>query len=90
MSLGFENIALMIFILGLILALLISYLIADAYCGGWDKSLLRTTNFKSSFKLVITPYQKRVLKLSIMLSPLVLFLEVILYWLWLRDIIFRR
>jgi len=77
----------MMFILGSILSLFISYLIADTHCGGWDRSRLRTINSKSSFKLVITPYQKRVLKLAIMLSPLVLLFEVILYWLWLRDII---
>jgi len=79
----------MIFILGLILSLLISFLIADTYCGV-DVSRFRTKNIKISFKLAITPHQKRVLKLTIMLSPLVLFLEVILYWLWLKDIIFKR
>lgn len=81
----------MIFIVGLIFSFALSYLIAETWCGGWDKDYSdRAIKLKNTFRLVITPYQKRVFELAIILFPLLLILEVILYWLWLKDIIFKR
>ena len=82
----------MMFICRLLLWLALSYLVADTWCGSRLKDDLDSgaTRLKNTFRLVITPYDKRVLKLTIMLSPFVFILEVILYWVWLRDIIFKR
>ncbi len=82
----------MMFICGLLLSLVLSYLIAHTWCGSRRKDDLDSgaMRLKNTFRLVITPYDKRVLKLTIMLSPFVFILEVILYWLWLRDIILKR
>jgi hypothetical protein len=82
----------MIFIYGLLLSLVLSYLIAVTLCGSRLKDDLDRggNKLKNTLRLLITPYDKRVLKLTIMLFPLLLFLEVILYWVWLRDVIFKR
>ncbi len=79
----------MMIVLGLLLSCVLSYLIASAYYGGWDKDLARTIDAKNSFKLIITPYQKRVLKLTILLSPFVFLLEALCYRLWIRNLIFQ-
>ena len=81
----------MIFIYELLLSFALSYLIADIWCGiRFKDDLDRALELKNPFRLVITPYDKRVLKLTIMLSPLLLLLEVILFLLGVGDIIFKR
>ncbi len=82
----------MMFIYGLLLSLGLSYLIAVTLCGGRLKDDLdrEALKVKNTLRLLIIPYDKRILKLTITLFPLLLFLEAILYWLWLKDVIFER
>lgn len=76
----------MLIISAVLVALALSYMIADTLCGP-DINLIKTINTLPSFKLIVTPHEKRVLLLTIKISPVLLLLEATIYWLWLRDIV---
>ncbi len=77
----------MMLFLALLISLALSYMIASTYFGP-DNNLMKTVNKKSSFKLIVTVHEKRIVKLTIMLTPLLLLIEIIIYCLWLRDVIY--
>ncbi len=63
---------------GILLSFAISFLIAQTrYLPA--KDFVEATRFKHSFKLIVPPYEKKILRLTIILAPFIFFAEVILF-----------
>lgn len=68
----------MLLAVGIILSFAISFLISlTRYLPGKDFS--EVTRLRQSFKLIVPPYEKRILKLTITLAPFIFIAEVILF-----------
>jgi hypothetical protein len=52
------------------LSIPIGYLAASIFLGV-DPDRLKAMKYENNFKLIITPYEKKVIRLTIMLSPIV-------------------